>query len=133
LRGHPSFALGIEGRVDPFLEWRTGEQAIGLALAAALETDSDHDAWGGAGLLLTMPLRRGSWRLEFSFMPGLYAFGIGEDLGKHTLVYRSQFGISRGCATRWRIGLSLGHKSNGGTAEKNPGSETVLLAMHRVF
>ncbi len=127
--GHATLAIALEGRLDAFNELSLLGYPLMISAGAALDGDSESDSWAGAGPVLTMPVGS-DWRFEFSFMPGIHSHGRGDELGAGTLVYRSQIGASRACGAHWRVGLSLAHKSNGGTVGSNPGTEILLVAMH---
>lgn len=124
LRGGRVAAAGVEARTGPLATWRRVE----LRLGAAAETDADGDLWGGAGPVLLAALASG-WRLEASVMPGAYHDGGGDDLGAGSPMFRSMLGVSRVVADGWRLGVSVNHKSNAGTASDNPGVETVLVGV----
>jgi hypothetical protein len=132
LRSVAGYALGVEGRLSPFWEGSVFGRPLSLGLGAAIEFDDDRDGWGGAGLVLLAPLGP-NWRLEATVMPGVYAEGLGEDLGTRAPVFRTTLGASRALSGPWRIGAAIGHKSNAGTAMPNPGVETLLVSLHRAF
>lgn len=121
-------AFGLEVRGDAV--WTSRWAWFGFGFAA--ESDGDGDFWGGAGPVLYLRLSD-SWRLESSIMPGLYSKGVGNDLGTSAPMFQGQIGTSYRIAPQWRLGLSLGHKSNAGTATRNPGVETLLCTLGRSF
>lgn len=123
-----TLAFGLEVRGDAV--WTSRRAWFGFGFAA--ETDGDGDFWGGAGPVFYV-LLSDSWRLEGSIMPGVYSKGVGNDLGTSAPMFRSQIGTSYRIAPDWRLGLSLGHKSNAGTATRNPGVETLLCTLGRSF
>jgi hypothetical protein len=127
-RNSPVVALGAAFHATPL--WRIGRADLGLGAAA--EIDGDGDVWGGAGLVLTLPLDAG-WRLEASFMPGAYSEGSGNDLGTTAPMFRTQLGASVLLASGWRVGAAINHKSNARTASYNPGVETLFLTFGRAF
>jgi len=127
LRGDHEAAAGLELRSGAL--WRHGR--FGLGVGAAFQVDNDF--WAGAGPVLTADLGR-RWRLEASVMLGGYGDGEGgQDLGSEFPMFRSQIGASYAFAEGWRLGLALDHKSNAGTAERNPGVETLMLTLARSF
>ena len=70
----------------------------------------------------------------FSFGPGLYFYGDGDDtdLG-HVFELRSSGGLIWQFADRTRIGLHYAHLSNASITEVNPGSELVTLTYELPF
>jgi lipid A 3-O-deacylase len=120
--------LAVEYRFDP--RWTLGPAALGFGIAG--EADTDEDFWLGGGVVLTAPIT-GRWRVQASVMPGVYGHGIGHDLGASAPMFRSQLGASAEIAPGWRLGVALNHKSNAGTAEENPGVETLLVTLGRSF
>lgn len=122
-------ALAAEVRAEP--RWHFGQASLGFGMAG--EIDGDGDVWGGAGLVLLVPIVP-DWRFEASFMPGLYSQGSGgTDLGASAPIMRTQIGVSYLMASGWQVGAAFNHKSNGGTASHNPGVETLLLTFGRSF
>jgi hypothetical protein len=133
LREGPDPGIGIEYRPAPFAAPRFlgVDWTVGLGFAA--ETDSDGDVWGGAGIVVTAPMGP-DWRFEASVMPGYYSQGDdGTDLGADFPMFRSMAGVSYGFAPGWRAGLAISHKSNAGTADDNPGVETLFATLTRAF
>ena len=140
--GEATIGLGIDdlrrdGRTaGAAVEWRgaplaaRGPWAVGIGFAA--EADADGDVWAGAGLWLSRALGT-LWRIEASVMPGGHARGSGDDLGTGFPIFRSQVGLSRAVGAGWRAGLAFNHKSNARTARRNPGVETLLVTLTRVF
>ncbi|WP_157954351.1 acyloxyacyl hydrolase [Saccharospirillum mangrovi] len=70
----------------------------------------------------------------FSFGPGLYFYGDGDDtdLG-HIFELRSSGGLLWEFADATRIGLHYSHLSNASITEVNPGSEMVTLTYELPF
>lgn len=66
-------------------------------------------------------------------MVGIYEEGSGNDLGRSFPIFRSQLEIDKAIGHGWRAGLALGHKSNAGTGDHNPGVESVYLTISRTF
>jgi hypothetical protein len=119
--------LAVDGRGATFA--RIGRTAA--APAAGIELDADGDAWFGLGAAAIRPLGR-AWRLEASFMAGLYARASGQDLGG-PLLFRTTLGAARRIGSESWLGVTLGHKSNGGLGDVNPGENTVRLTVSRAF
>lgn len=79
----------------------------------------------GTGLLLNLDLDARS-RFTLGFGPGYYERNRGRDLGSSIeFITTAEFSFDVG--RRRRIGLSVGHISNGGLNGKNPGTETLML------
>ena len=79
----------------------------------------------GAGLLLNVDLDA-RYRLTLGFGPGYYERNRGRDLGSSVeFVSTAEFSIAAG--RQRRIGLAVGHISNGGMNGKNPGTETLSV------
>ncbi|MEM8822558.1 MAG: acyloxyacyl hydrolase [Pseudomonadota bacterium] len=141
LAGELSFGLGavgldddaeaggfiVELRAEPF--YRVGPAE--LRFGSAVELDTHSDLWLGAGVVVLYPFAE-AWRVEASFMPGLYTQGTGLDLG-HTVEFRSLIGLSRRVAPETWLGVSISHKSNAGIDDTNPGEEAVFLHFTRRF
>jgi hypothetical protein len=129
---------GIESDYDAasaVVEARTGAlvaaYGIELRLGAAGEIDTDADVWGGAGLVVTIPFLDG-FRLEASFMPGLYADGSGRDLGG-PVQFRSLIGLSYAIAPGYRVGIAVNHKSNANIYDENPGEDSAFAFLAMTF
>jgi hypothetical protein len=118
----PNAAVGLDLTFGDLAQiWR-----LQLGLGAALAVNSDGDLWGGAGPVLWLDLGEG-WRAEGSVMAGLYADKV-EDLGG-PVQFHSRLGISYALTTAWRLGASVGHSSNAGLYDENPGIERVMLTL----
>jgi hypothetical protein len=122
-----SVAATVEARTGSLLQAHWFEVRLG----AAAEIDSDADLWGGAGLVLTLPLTD-AFRLEASFMPGLYAEGSGRDLGG-PVQFRSLIGVSYAIAPGYRVGLAVNHKSNANLYDENPGEDSAFAFVAVTF
>jgi hypothetical protein len=64
------------------------------------------------------------WDITVGFAPGYYEHTNGRNLGK-ALEFFSTVEISRRFSRDRRLGLSLGHISNGSLGDHNPGAETI--------
>ena len=86
----------------------------------------------GAGLLYHFTLKHGM-RLTVSSGPGYYQHrGDLKNLGNRIEFY-SRIELSRVLSRGRRLGLSIGHISNGGLGSSNPGSETICLTFTTPF
>ena len=117
----------VEARTGPVLDFH----GIELRLGAAAEIDTDADVWGGAGLVVTVPFLD-AFRLEASFMPGLYAEGSGRDLGG-PVQFRSLIGLSYAVAPGYRVGVAFNHKSNADLYDENPGEDSAFVFLALAF
>jgi Lipid A 3-O-deacylase (PagL) len=80
----------------------------------------------GSGLLYNFDLSP-QWRITISSGPGYYDHDRGSfNLGK-SIEFYSNFEVSTRVWHGHWLGLSLGHISNGGLANHNPGAETLRL------
>lgn len=129
---------GIESAYDSVAavaELRTAPvvavHGVALRLGAAGEIDTDADVWGGAGLVVTVPLGA-ALRLEASFMPGLYGQGSGRDLGG-PVAFRSLIGLSYALAPGYRVGVAVNHKSNADIHGENPGEDSAFAFLAVTF
>ena len=64
-----------------------------------------------------------------SFGVGFYSTESGIELG-HSLEFRSALELGYHFPNRHILGISFGHISNGGLAEKNPGSEILKISYY---
>jgi hypothetical protein len=96
-----------------------------LAPMAGMLTTSDGSFCGYAGLSLDVPLGP-HFALRASFGPGAYARGEGKNLYS---VFQMRSGLEAGWRFHGgtRLGLELGHISNGSITEYNPGQTSLLL------
>ena len=90
---------------------------------AGVEATSDGAVYGVAGLLIDIFFGR---RIVFtpSFGAGLYHDGGGKDLGS-AIEFRSQVELAYRFNDRSRLGIALGHISNAGIGDRNPGTEII--------
>ena len=83
------------------------------------------DIFAALGILLELPLGE-RWMLIPSFGGGYYDMDEGLDLGSEV-----EFKSALECAYRFgnehRLGIGFGHISNGGIAERNPGTEMLFV------
>ncbi len=114
---HPKGGLFIEYR-PAFRLWNAGPWLF-------LGHGPDQALYAGGGLLLNLHL--GShWILTPSFGVGYFKPSEILDLG-HELEFRSSLECAYQFNNGHRAGLCLGHLSNGGIAERNPGTEWLML------
>jgi hypothetical protein len=86
---------------------------------------TDASRFTGAGLLLHAEPAPG-WDLTIGFAPGFYEREHGPHLGS-SLQFFSSIEISHALEGGRRLGLSIGHISNGDIGDINPGAETIRL------
>lgn len=114
------YRVGLEYRFRPFGRWQL-IPAVGAALAQNdayfVYTDLRKDFWLGQ-----------RWVLIPSFGVGLFNDGKDVELG-HTVEFRSGLELAYRFKEQWRVGLALFHLSNGGLADKNPGTEALVLSL----
>jgi len=86
--------------------------------------DSGAYIYGGAGF----PFALGEqWSLTPSISAGYYNNGAGKDLG-YDLEFYSQLRMEYRLAGGGRVGLGIGHISNAGIGDHNPGAEILYLS-----
>ena len=116
----------VELHGDSFFE--RGNFSAGWGGVASVQETGD--AFIGGGLVGTFQLRN-RWFIETSVMPGAYFESEeGNDLGS-TFEIRSLLGVGRTLNNGNAISLSVSHKSNASTAERNPGVNSVTLRWHK--
>jgi lipid A 3-O-deacylase len=117
--------------VDLRLEYRSGlsltpftEPLLAVRPWAGIEGTSRGAVWGGAGLLLDIPVDR------FSFVPqagvGGYDQGHGTALGS-VLEFRVGAELAYRFTAGSRLAVAFTHTSNAGVARHNPGTEGVVV------
>lgn len=120
-------AFMLELRTDPLAEAGSFHLQAGISA----ETDLDGDLWGGLGPVAGWSGQ--GWRVAASVMPGLYdGSADGNDLGG-AFEIRLQLHVDRQIGDESWVGVALGHKSNAGTGDFNPGIETLFLTFGRFF
>jgi len=109
------------------LEYRFRENYRGLhPYLLGAWAPKDGATYLGAGLLYNFELSP-RWRLTVSSGPGYYERNHSPmDLG-NTIEFYSNLEISTIIRHGHRLGLSVGHISNGGLGKHNPGSETLRV------
>ncbi len=118
--------------VDFRVEYRSGisllpffEQYFKVKPLVALETTSRQSVFGGAGILIDIPLGR-HFVLSPSFVPGLYGQGNGKKLGSY-VEFRSTFEGGYVFDDGTRLTAAFGHTSNAGITRHNPGTEAFTI------
>jgi lipid A 3-O-deacylase len=110
-------------------EYRSGYKMLGfLKPWAGIEVTSEEAIYGVAGVLTDIYFGR-RWVLTPSFGAGLYGDGNGKDLG-HTIEFRSQLEFGYRFDDRSRISIAVGHISNAGLGDSNPGTEIATIYYH---
>lgn len=123
-----SALASIEAHSAP--KWRFAGADVSLAGAADLNKRSEF--WVGAGVAAVWPLKS-NWFVEASVMPGYYDSGnSGNSLGSHFEI-RSLLGLGVRLNDNLAVSLAASHKSNAGTADSNPGVNSLILRTRIVF
>lgn len=138
------------GQQRPLLTFTAGEVGIGDSLSEPLRFGASYrfrpqTSWqiapaigaafaeNGASFVyvdLERDFRLGqNWFVTPSF--GIGSFDDGEDLNLGSeLEFRSGLGLSREFYGQYPVGLAVYHLSNGGIADRNPGTESLVLSVH---
>ena len=93
---------------------------------AAFETTSRQAVFGGAGILIEVPLGK-HFVLTPNFVPGVYGQGNGKNLGSW-VEFRSTFEGGYVFDDGSRLTASFGHTSNAGIGRHNPGTEAFVIS-----
>lgn len=131
LGGADIFGSGTRSGLDVRLEYRAGLSLLPATAPlftvrpwAGLEGTSRGSMWGGAGLLLDIPVG------AFSVVPmaglGGYHQGRGKDLGT-ALEFRTGAELAYRLRDGSRVGVAFTHTSNAGIGGRNPGLESVVV------
>ena len=91
-----------------------------------IEITSDSAIYGIGGIFIEEKIGK-NFFLTPNFGIGAYSKGNGKDLG-HVVEFRSTLEFSYQIKNNNRIGLSVGHISNVGIGDKNPGTEILSLS-----
>ena len=91
-----------------------------------IEITSDSAFYGIGGIFIEEKISK-NFFLTPSFGMGAFSKGNGKDLG-HEIEFRSTLEISYQLKNKNRIGLSVGHLSNAGIGDINPGTEILSLS-----
>jgi lipid A 3-O-deacylase len=73
------------------------------------------------------------WFLETSVVPGIFLESVSRNNLGSKFEIRSLLGIGYLLNSGNRLSIALTHKSNAGTASRNPGVNSVLIRLHREF
>ena len=122
---------GARSAVDVRLEYRPAwslvpvvEPLFQVRPFAGVEVTSRGAVWGGAGILVDVPI--GDFVLTPSFGVGAYGEGNGKKLGS-PLEFRSQFEAGYVFGDESRLTAAFSHISNAGVARRNPGTEALVI------
>ena len=91
-----------------------------------IEITSDSAIYGIGGIFIEEKIGK-NFFLTPNFGIGAFSKGDGKDLG-HEIQFRSTLEISYNLKSNNRIGLSVGHLSNAGIGDTNPGTEILSLS-----
>jgi hypothetical protein len=117
-----NFVVGsMEYRFRPLEEWFLVEPTISATLA------EDSASYFAAGLARDFWIDE-CWVIVPSFAVGLFDDGDHLQLGSE-LEFRSGIELAYRFENDARLGLGFSHLSNGGLAERNPGTESVMLSL----
>jgi hypothetical protein len=112
-------------------EWRRFGR-LGIGFGTGLVADDSGSLWIGVGVSGRFALGE-RWFGEFSVLPGYYDQGPSTtDLGGNFQV-RSLIGLGYQISDQVGLSVAIDHRSNAGTAEFNPGVNTVSLRVRRRF
>jgi hypothetical protein len=120
------FDVGKEATAMGQVEYRFSTDWSGFRPQAGLFATADSGAYVYAGIGYPFTIND-KWSLIPSLSGGYYNEGAGKDLGYDVEFYsqlRLEYRLSPGAG----IGLGVGHISNAGIGDKNPGAETVYLS-----
>jgi hypothetical protein len=120
------FDVGKEATAMGQVEYRFPTDWSGFRPQAGLFATADSGAYVYAGIGYPFAINE-TWSLIPSLSGGYYSDGAGKDLGYDVEFYsqlRLEYRLSPGAG----IGLGVGHISNAGIGDKNPGAETVYLS-----
>jgi hypothetical protein len=123
-----SALVSLEYRHSPFYE----RGRIDVAWGAVAAAHFSGDFFLGGGLSARYALNP-SWFIEASVMPGAFRENDdANDLGS-AFEIRSLIALGYTLKSGNRISVGLSHKSNAGTAESNPGVNTLSARWHYAF
>ena len=140
----PMISLGVGGTdilnqqaraaADFRLEYRSGlsllpffEDYFKVKPWAGLETTTRQSIWGGAGILLDIPLGQ-HWVLSPNIGFGAYGRSNGKNLGS-VFEIRSTFEGGYVFDNGTRLVAAFGHMSNAGATKHNPGTESAVISI----
>ena len=120
------FDVGKDTTAMAQVEYRFSTDWSGLRPQAGLFATADSGAYVYAGIGYPFAINE-KWSLVPSLSGGYYNEGAGKNLGNDVEFYsqlRLEYRLSPGAG----IGLGVGHISNAGIGDKNPGAEIVYLS-----
>lgn len=124
----PAAVATLEVHSRPY--WRFA--GADWSIAGAISDDDAGDFFIGVGPAGLWQLRD-HWFFEASVMPGYFSEGDdANDLGSEFEI-RSLLGIGRKVSEGLSLSLAVSHKSNAGTAERNPGVDELSVRLRRSF
>jgi len=126
-----SFDFGKSGTAMGQLEYRFSANWSGIRPQAGLFFTVDSGAYFYAGIGYTFSINE-EWSVIPSLSAGYYNQGAGKDLG-YDIEFYSQLKLAYQLASDASIGLGVGHISNAGIGDSNPGAETVCLSYSLSF
>jgi hypothetical protein len=116
----PFLSASIEFRFKPFSRYRV-VPTVGLLFA------EDSATYLSAGITRDYWLDE-HWLIVPSFAAGLFEDGDNIRLGSE-LEFRSGIEFAYAFENDVRLGLGVFHLSNGGIAERNPGTESIMITL----
>jgi lipid A 3-O-deacylase len=125
------FSGGIAGLFDAeekpvfSLEYRFAQHYAGIHPWIGASWATDGAIFAGAGALYELPVH-GPWHVAAGIGPGYYDRKEGLELGSHLEIF-SFAEVSYLLSGHRSVSLRLGHISNGGLEERNPGTEMLML------
>lgn len=145
--GDPAYGKVFLGTVDAFrdnqdsqygleYQWSRGLTHFGFKpFVGALRTrDASHLIYTGVSRTSSFTASDTGLALTFSFGPGLYLHGGGEDtdLG-YWLEFRTSGGLLWNFSDDTRIGVHFSHLSNASLTDVNPGTELLTITYELPF
>jgi lipid A 3-O-deacylase len=119
------FDVSKEATAMGQVEYRFSTDWSGFRPQAGLFATADSGVYVYAGIGYPVAMSE-KWSLIPSLSGGYYSDGAGKDLG-HDVEFYSQLRLEYRLSTGAGIGLGVGHISNAGVGDKNPGAETACL------
>lgn len=126
-----SFDVGQSGTAMGQLEYRFSSNWFGFRPKAGLLFTVDSGAYIYAGIGHPFYINE-KWSLTPSLSAGYYNNGADKDLG-YDIEFYSQLRLDYKLASNVRVGLGVGHISNTGIGDSNPGAETAYLSYSIAF
>ncbi len=118
-----------DNAVDFRVEYRPGMSLVGgLKPWLGGEVTSDGGVYGALGFLYDLNIGN-NWILTPSVGAGLFSSGGGKDLGS-TTEFREQIEVGYQFENTSRVSAAIGHMSNWGINDRNPGTEVLSLYYH---